>query len=138
MKRLTMALASVLFLGVLAACMPRTMAPTTVMLSGANEVPPVTTASVGSANVSVAGTVLTVDGTFGGFEATAGHVHGPADVGETAGPIFTLVVDNANTQFEGTFTMTAEQVEWLEDGLLYINLHSAANPSGEIRGQIDR
>lgn len=32
--------------------------------------------------------------------------------------------------------MTDEQVEWFEDGLLYINVHSEMNPGGEIRGQI--
>ena len=133
-----MAFAPLLFLGLLVACMPGTTAPKTmeVVLTGENEVPPVTTAAFGSANVTVAGTVMAVDGAFEGFEATAAHVHGPADVNETAGPIFTLAVDNANTHFEGTFTMTAEQVQWFEDGLLYINLPSAANPSGEIRGQI--
>ena len=139
MKRWTMAIAPLLFLGVLAACGPGGTAPTTmeVVLEGENEVPPVITDAFGSANVTVVGTALTVDGSFDGFEATAAHVHGPADVGETAGPIFTLAVDNADTHFEGTFTMTAEQVDWFEDGLLYINLHSDANPSGEIRGQIE-
>lgn len=139
MKRWTMALAPLLLLSVLAACMPGTTAPTTmeVLLSGENEVPPVTTEASGSANVTAAGTVLTIDGAFSGFVATAAHVHGPAGVGEAAAPIFTLAVDNANTHFEGTFTMNAQQVEWFEDGLLYINLHSDANPGGEIRGQIE-
>ena len=100
------------------------------------EVPPVTTNAFGSANVTVAVDVMTIDGAFEGFEATAAHVHGPADVNETAGPIFTLGVDNPDTHFEGIFTMTPEQVEWFEEGLLYINLHSAAYPDGEIRGQI--
>ncbi len=138
MKRWTMVIAPLLFLGVLAACAPGTAAPQTmeVVLEGAKEVPPVTTDAFGSANVTVAGTVMTVDGAFDGFEATAAHVHGPANADETAGPIFTLAVDNVNTHFEGTFTMTAEQVGWFEDGLLYLNVHSAANPSGEIRGQI--
>lgn len=138
MKRWTMALAPVLLLGLLAACMPGTTAPRTmeVQLVGANEVPPVTTDAFGSANVSAAGTALAIDGAFDGFVATAAHVHGPAAVGENAGVLFTLVVDNANTHFEGTFTMTAEQVEWFKDGLLYINMHSEANPGGEIRGQI--
>jgi hypothetical protein len=138
MKRWTMALAPLLLLGVLASCMPGAQAPQTmeVVLTGDAEVPPVTTESFGSANVSVVGTVMAIDGAFGGFVATAAHVHGPADVDENAGPIFTLDVDNANTHFEGTFNMTPEQAQWFEDGLLYINLHSEANPNGEIRGQI--
>jgi hypothetical protein len=138
MKRWTMAIAPLLFLGVLASCVPGTTAPQTmeVRLNGENEVPPVTTDASGSANVTVAVNVMTVDGAFEGFAATAAHVHGPADVNGTAGPIHTLAVDNANTEFGATFTLTAEQVQWFEDGLLYINLHSAANPDGEIRGQI--
>ena len=138
MRRWMIAIAPLLFLGVLAACAPGTTPPQTmeVLLEGENEVPPVTTDAFGSANVTVAGTALTVDGAFDGFMATAAHVHGPAGVDENAGPIFTLAVDNADTHFEGTFTMTPEQVGWFEDGLLYINLHSAAYPGGEIRGQI--
>ncbi len=138
MKRWTTLLAPMLLLGLLAACVPGTTAPTTmeVLLRGDNEVPPVTTNASGSANVTAAGTVLTVDGAFDGFVATAAHVHGPAAVGENAGVLFTLAVDNANTHIEGTFTMNAEQVEWFENGLLYLNVHSAANPGGEIRGQI--
>ncbi len=138
MKRWTMILTPLLLLGVLAACAPGTASPQTmeVVLEGANEVPPVTTDAFGSANVTVAGTLMTIDGAFEGFEATAAHVHGPADVGENADPFYTLAIDNPNTHFEGTFTMTEEQVGWFKDGLLYLNLHSAANPGGEIRGQI--
>ena len=40
---------------------------------------------------------------------------GPAGVDEMAGPFFTLAVDKANTHFEGTFTMTAEQVGRFDD-----------------------
>lgn len=139
MKRFTMVLAGLLSLGVLAACGPGATAPTTmeVVLTGENEVPPVVTDSFGTANVTVAGTAMAVDGSFDGFEATMAHVHGPAGVGANAGVLFTLDVDNANTHFEGTFTMTPEQIEWFEDGLLYLNVHSEANSGGEIRGQIE-
>ena len=138
MKRWTMVLTPLLLLGVLAACAPGTASPQTmeVVLEGSNEVPPVTTDAFGSANVTVAGTVMTIDGAFEGFEATAAHVHGPAAMGANADPFYTLAIDNPNTHFEGTFTMTEEQVGWFKDGLLYLNLHSAANPGGEIRGQI--
>lgn len=138
MQRITLFIAPLLVLGLLAACGPRTTPPQTmeVVLTGDAEVPPVTTDAFGSANVTVALNVMAIDGAFEGFEATAAHVHGPADETETAGPIFTLVVDNENNHFEGTFTMDEEQVQWFEDGLLYINVHSEANPAGEIRGQI--
>jgi len=36
----------------------------------------------------------------------------------------------------GTATLTPEQVTALEDGKWYVNLHTAAHPGGEIRGQL--
>jgi hypothetical protein len=37
----------------------------------------------------------------------------------------------------GTAELTAEQLGALIDGKTYINIHTAANPSGEIRGQVE-
>lgn len=63
-----------------------------------------------------------------GWRTTA-HVNGPADVDETADPIFILDLDNPNNEFGGAFTMTDEQFAWYEDGLLYLDLHSDAYPT---------
>lgn len=97
---------------------------------------PVATDAFGSANVTVAGTVLTGDGSFVGFEATAAHVDGPAGVDEMAGPFFTLAVDKANTHFEGTFTMTAEQVGRFDDAGTppVVVASSSASVSSSVRG----
>ncbi len=66
--------------------------------------------------------------------ATAGHIHGPAMAGANAG----VVVPFASTMspIEGSATLTASQIFDLRAGLWYVNLHTAANPGGEIRGQV--
>ncbi len=74
----------------------------------------------------------------------AAHVH-LAPVG-AAGPVVvplfpagaTVKVTNNNTVFSGTFPMAAYP-SFIADanaGLLYVNVHTPANPPGETRGQI--
>ena len=67
--------------------------------------------------------------------ATAGHFHGPAAPGANAG--IALGWPNPMTAaMEGTATLTAGQVADLMAGRWYANIHTAANPGGEIRGQM--
>ena len=66
--------------------------------------------------------------------ATAAHFHGPAKPGANAGPIITL--DKLSSPIVGLSTLTAEQGKQLADGLWYLNVHTAAHPPGEIRGQL--
>jgi glucose/arabinose dehydrogenase len=64
---------------------------------------------------------------------TAVHVHGPAAAGAEAPVLFTLPAGEfADVQL----SMTDEQLGYLFDGLLYIDVHTQNNPGGEIRGQI--
>ena len=80
--------------------------------------------------------VLTWRVTYSGLSgpATAGHIHGPAMAGANAG----VVVPFATTAspIEGSATLTAAQIADLRAGLWYVNLHTAANPGGEVRGQV--
>lgn len=140
MKRLVIVtLSAVGILLIAAGCKPA-LTPTTfeVTLSGANEVPPNASTAVGSANVTVVGNRLAIDGAWDGFDIAdpGAHVHGPAGPGVNAGILFELAYDNAGRSFEGTFTMNADQMAYFLAGELYINLHSATYPGGEIRGQI--
>ena len=66
--------------------------------------------------------------------ATAGHIHGPAKSGANAG----VVIPFASTAspIEGSAKLTEAQIADLRAGLWYVNLHTAANPGGEIRGQV--
>ena len=65
---------------------------------------------------------------------TDAHVHGPAPAGQSAPPVFGLP---AAGDFEGfKVTLNPQQVSDLRAGLFYVNVHSSAHPSGEIRGQL--
>jgi hypothetical protein len=67
--------------------------------------------------------------------AMAAHFHGPAAEGVNAKP--QVPVKGAVTSpIEGTATLTPEQEKDLLDGKWYFNVHTAANPGGEIRGQV--
>jgi hypothetical protein len=65
----------------------------------------------------------------------SGHFHGPALAGTNAGVAlgFTGSVDSP---VKGSATLTASQIDELMSGKWYVNLHTAANPGGEVRGQV--
>jgi len=108
-----------------------------VMLSGNQEVPPVTTSATGSGTItvaadqSIAGSIKTT-----GVKATAAHIHlgAPGTNGEVIIPL-TKVGEDGWTVGPGAKLQDAH-FQAFKDGSLYVNVHSAANPSGEIRGQI--
>ncbi len=109
-----------------------------VSLSGAQEVPPLSNpGSSGSATVTLDGNTLTVDGSYSGFTATMAHVHGPAAAGSNASVVNgTMLNISVVGKFTGQLTLSASQVTEFKSGLYYLNVHSAVNQSGEIRGQI--
>jgi FtsP/CotA-like multicopper oxidase with cupredoxin domain len=67
--------------------------------------------------------------------AVAAHFHGPASQTETAGPQVSVKKPIASP-IDGTETLTPEQAKDLLDNKWYFNIHTAANPGGEIRGQV--
>lgn len=66
---------------------------------------------------------------------TAGHFHGPALPGANAGVVLPLGAP-LNSPAEGSATLTEAQMADLLAGRWYVNLHTAAFPGGEIRGQV--
>lgn len=66
---------------------------------------------------------------------TAAHFHGPAKSGENAGVL--VPVTAAASPFTGEATLDAAKAADLEAGKMYFNIHTAANPKGEIRGQVE-
>jgi hypothetical protein len=69
--------------------------------------------------------------------ASAAHFHGPAATGTNAGVQVNIgEVSGLDSPMEGSAELTAEQASMLLDEELYINIHTAANPNGEIRGQV--
>jgi hypothetical protein len=110
-------------------------------LNSASEVPPVTGAGKGTAALSLdtATKMLTWTVIYSGLSgpATAAHIHGPAALGANAGVLVPFTGDLANP-IKGSATLTDAQISDLEAGKWYVNVHTAANKSGEIRGQLVR
>ena len=107
-------------------------------LTGANEVPAVTTTATGSASGSYNKTskLLNLNVTYAGITPTAWHIHNGAS--GVAGP----VIYNFGTTFSTPFTyvspisLATDQETNLLAGSNYVNIHSAKAPGGEIRGQL--
>lgn len=80
--------------------------------------------------------VLTYNVTYEGLTGPAGaaHIHGPADPGGNAPPV--VPFPSAASPITGTATLTDAQIADLKAGKWYVNVHTAANRGGEIRGQI--
>jgi hypothetical protein len=108
-------------------------------LTGAQEVPPVNTAATGTAEIQLNTNtnVMTWKVTYMGLSGTAtgAHIHGPAGPGQNAGVLIPFT--NVTAQpISGQATITPAQFGDLAAGLWYVNVHTAANPGGEIRGQL--
>ena len=107
-------------------------------LKGSNEVPPNTAAATGSVAITyeTARKKLDWKGSLAGLSGapTAAHFHGPAEAGKNAG--VQLAIPNPGTAFEGSALLTDGQAADLLNGRIYVNIHTAAHPGGEVRGQI--
>jgi hypothetical protein len=112
-----------------------------VALDGKSEVPPTTTTATGTADVDydAATKKLTWKLSYSGLTgpATAAHFHGPAEAGKNAG-VKVPIANATSSPAEGSATLTDEQAADLLAGKYYINVHTAANPGGEIRGQVTK
>jgi hypothetical protein len=110
-------------------------------LDGKSETPPNTSAATGKADIDydAATKKLSWTLTYSGLTgpATAAHFHGPAEPGKNAG--VAVAIPNAGTSpVTGSATLTDAQAADLEAGKYYVNVHTAANPGGEIRGQVTK
>lgn len=106
-------------------------------LSGANEVPPVTTQASATGSIKVADDgAVTGSITTSGLTPTMAHIHQGA-VG-TNGPVIIPLVKTADNVWSVTpnAKLTPDQMKAYQAGNLYVNVHTVANKGGEIRAQL--
>ncbi len=108
-------------------------------LKASEEVPP--NASKGTGQVSAVfdtnSKVLTWKGVYSGLsgDATAAHFH-TGEVGKNGG--VAVPIAPISPSFGGTATLTDAQIADMMAGKWYVNIHTAANKGGEIRGQFTK
>jgi hypothetical protein len=109
-------------------------------LKASNEVPPVDSKGGGSvtATFDTASKQLTWKGTVSGLTgpATAAHFHS-AESGKN-GPVAVPIAGADKGSFEGSAILTDAQAAELIAGKWYVNVHTATNKAGEIRGQVTK
>jgi hypothetical protein len=106
-------------------------------LSGANEVPPVKTEASGQSTIKVASD-KSVTGMLlvSRINPTAAHIHQGAKGAN--GPVVLPLTKTSDTTFvvPADAKLTDDQYAAYKAGNLYINVHSAAYPAGEVRVQL--
>ncbi len=137
MSRSTLILAGLSALAVSACAGPMTFQGP---VSAAYEVPATRSSGVGTVVATVYPTTraMTYTVNYQGLTGTptAAHFHGPAAPGANAGVMIPLVV--TASPMTGGATLTDEQLAAMQAGQIYFNMHTAANPGGEVRGQLLR
>ena len=113
--------------------------PYKATLNGASEVPPVQSQATGAAAVNADPKTKGVSWsvTYAGLSGppAAAHIHCGAAAGANAGVAVSLG-DKLTSPIQGSGTMTDAQMADLTAGKCYVNIHTAANKAGELRGQL--
>ena len=115
------------------------MVALSTQLRASNEVPPNASQGTGSvdAMLNKDTNMLRWKVNYSGLSgpATAAHFHGPAAAGANAGVVLGWP-NPISSPMEGSATLTPAQAADLMAGRWYANIHTAANPGGEVRGQM--
>jgi xanthine/uracil/vitamin C permease (AzgA family) len=139
MARLRRIALSVVAIGLASHAMGASSQELKIVLSGSQEIPPVTTTASGTAAITVnADKSVTGNATIAGITVTVAHIHEGA--AGTNGPIIIPLVKTADNVWSlpPGARLSDSQYESYKAGNLYFNIHSEAHRSGEIRGQIKR
>ncbi len=117
----------------------RELAAFSAQLTGSNQVPPVATVASGRlyAVLNKDSRLLRWKLTYSGLNgaATAIDFHGPALIGANASSMLAFK-GSLKSPVQGQATLNPTQAADLLSGKWYSNIHTAARPNGEIRGQI--
>ena len=109
-------------------------------LDGKAQVPPNTSAATGTADLDYdpASKKLSWKLSYSGLSgpATAAHFHA-AEAGKNGG-VAVAIPNAGSSPAEGSATLTDAQAADLLAGKYYVNVHTAAHPGGEIRGQVTK
>lgn len=110
----------------------------TFSLDGLQEVPPIVVpgSGIGKVSIDVSTGQLSYEIRWENLtgSVTKAHLHGPAAAGVNGG--VQLGLNAENDPIHGTAILSGPQVDDLLAGLWYIQIHTAAHPTGEIRGQL--
>ena len=108
-----------------------------LQLTGAQEVPPNDSKATGAGDITIA-----TDGSVSGSVSTptiqgkAAHIHIGAP-GKAGPPIITLGAgDGGKWSVPAGAKLNAEQIAAWKAGNLYVNVHTAEHPGGEVRAQL--
>jgi len=109
-------------------------------LEPSSEVPPRVSHGHGALNATFDTSTKTLKWTAT-YESLSGpvtmaHFHGPAPVGQNAKVQVPIDKNALASPIKGSATLTEQQVTDLMGGQWYFNVHTAQNPTGEIRGQV--
>ncbi len=106
-------------------------------LNGTSETPPNASTASGLSSVTYnkSTKLLSINVTYSGLTVTGAHIHKGAVA--TAGAII-FSFTKFTSPINANFTLDALQEADLLANLYYVDLHSAAFPNGEIRGQLIR
>lgn len=111
------------------------------VMSGSQEVPSVNPSATGAAQLVLdpSATKLSYELVWSDLTgpATAAHIHTGA-VGVNGPVLYPLTLNPTGSGAAGTLTLTPSDLIALNGGQLYVNAHTAANPAGELRGQITK
>jgi hypothetical protein len=106
---------------------------------GYTEVPSTTSPGSGAGLMNIISNKLSYSFGFSNLlaNATAGHIHGPANATNNAAVIIPFTVPAVTSgSFSGGTTLTSLQMYYMISGLTYANIHTTVFPGGEIRGQV--
>jgi hypothetical protein len=123
-----------------AAPAPVVLETITAVLTGDQEAPVrVDSGATGVATLSLDRSTRTVSGTvtLDGVVPTAAHIHA-GEAGSAGAVVLALTVSPNTAVSLPSTVLTPAQLDSLDAGALYVNIHSAAHAGGEIRGQLGR